>query len=254
MDDKAQKVALAKTKIERYWSSISRQNHFQLFGVDRDADPERIQTAYRTLAKQWHADAYSGLNLGESKDTLDAIFKRITDAYETVTDPKARAEYLVLIDRQAKGLSTDVNAILSAERMFDDALLKIRRRDWAGARTALTEAMGLNPDDPLMPVHFAWVEYNMAKDKKQGAIAAVEALKKVVKAHENSPLAWQYIGTICFQIDKPAEAKKAWKMCLEWEPQNVEAARGIRLINQREAQAREGSGIGKLMKKLFKKD
>lgn len=241
-------------KIERYWATLERQNNFQIFNADRDTDPEKIKASYKSLAKQWHADAYAGLEIGDAKDMLDAIFKRITEAYETISDPKLRSEYMVLLDRQSRGMSTDVNAILSAERMFDDALLKIRRRDWPGARALLEEGMALNPDDPLMPVHLAWVIYNGGKDRKEAASEAVERLKKVLKAHENSPLAYQYLGQIFFQLERHAEAKKYWKLCLEWEPGNVEATRGIRLATQRsETAAKSNSGLGAALKKLFKR-
>lgn len=255
MDQKtSDKIATAKAKIQRYWSALDRQNHFQIFGADRDTDPEKIKAAYHALAKQWHTDAYAGMNLGAEQEMLDAIFKRITHAYETVIDSKKRGEYLVLLDRQARGLSTDVNAILQAEGSFDEAILKMRRRDWAGAKTSLQAAMKQNPDDPLMPVHLAWCIFNGAKDRKEGAQEAIELLKKTIKQHENSPLAYQYLGQIYFQLERPAEAKRAWRLCLEWEETNVEAQRGLRLVNQREAQAKQdASGIGGFMKKLFKR-
>lgn len=257
MEQKGQpdKAELARSKIQRYWATLERQTHFQIFGADKDTDPEKIKASYKSLAKQWHADAYAGMDIGDAKDMLDAIFKRITEAYETISDPKLRAEYMVLIDRQARGMSTDVNAILSAERMFDDALLKMRRKDFSGAKKLLEDAIELNPEDPLMPVHLAWVMYNMAsqKDRKEAASDAVERLKKVIKSHENSALAYQFLGQIFFQMERPNEAKKYWKLCLEWEPGNVEAARGVRLVNQRVEAASKGTGIGGMLKKLFKK-
>jgi tetratricopeptide (TPR) repeat protein len=257
MDPKDQsKAELARAKIQRYWTQLERQNNFQIFGADKDTDPEKIKASYKSLAKQWHADAYAGLDIGDAKDMLDAIFKRITEAYETISDPKLRVEYMVLLDRQSRGMSTDVNAILSAERMFDDALLKIRRRDFVGAKKLLEDSIELNPDDPLMPVHLAWVIYSMAasKDRKDAATDAIERLKKVAKGHENSPLAYQYLGQIFFATDRPNEAKKYWRMCLEWEPGNVEAQRGIRLATQRgEAAAAKSGGIAGTLKRLFKK-
>jgi curved DNA-binding protein CbpA len=255
MDPKSEqsKAEAARLKIERYWSTLERQNHFQIFGADRDTDPEKIKASYKSLAKQWHADAYAGLDIGDAKDMLDAIFKRITEAFETISDPKLRSEYMVLLDRQARGMSTDVNAILSGERMFDDALLKMRRRDWAGAKTLLEQSIELNPDDPLMPVHLAWAMYNMGKNTKEAGAEAIERLKKVIKAHENSPLAYQYIGQIYFQTERPAEAKKYWRLCLEWEPDNVEAQRGIRLVNQRSESAAKQGGLGAALKRLFKR-
>jgi curved DNA-binding protein CbpA len=143
--DPAEKTREEREKIRRYWDSLERQNEFQILGVSEDADPERIKLAYYALAKRWHTDTFAGLELGEERDTLDAILKRINEAYENLTDPKKRAELNVYVDRKRKGLSTDVNAVLQAESLFDQALAKMRKRDWTGAREDLEAVRSSTP-------------------------------------------------------------------------------------------------------------
>jgi tetratricopeptide (TPR) repeat protein len=244
-------VTEARRKIARFSQELDRKTHFEIFGADRDTDLERIRDTYRTLAKQWHTDAYAGMDLGPEQETLDQIFKRITSAYETLNEPKKRAEYLVYLDRRSKGLSTDVNEVLEAERLFDEALIKIRRKDWKGAERQLAEARAKNPEDQLIVVHVAWCQYNQNSKSKDTARESVEMLKRATKAQENLPLAWQYMGQIFFNLNQPVEAKKCWKRCLEWEPNNVDANRGIRLLTSREQ--KPASGLGAFVNKLLRK-
>jgi tetratricopeptide (TPR) repeat protein len=248
----ADKAAEVRAKITRFARDLERKNHFEIFGADRDTDMEKIRDAYRNLAKQWHSDAYAGIDLGSAQDQLEAIFKRITEAFETINDPKKRAEYMVFIERRAKGLATDVNQVLEAERLFDDALMKMRRKDFKGAEETLQEARKKNPDDQLIVVNIAWAIYNQDRKSKDRARDAIELMKRAVKAQENLPLAYQYMGTIMFNLNQPVDAKKCWKQCLEWEPGNVEASRGIRLIGSRE-QKPQGGIAGFVNKLLGKK-
>jgi curved DNA-binding protein CbpA len=240
----------ARHRIDQFLASIERQNHFQLLGASPDTDPEKLKLAYKSLAKQWHADAYAGLDLGGAKAALDQIFSRIQDAYETLIDPKRRAEYMVFLDRRAKGLSTDVGSILLAEQIFDQALAELRRSAWREARESLEKAAKLNPDDPLIPVHHAWARYNEARKDPKNVEAAVEQLQKATAQNPGLDIAWQLLGQICFSAGRAQDAKRYWKKCLELDPRNVEATRGMRLLTSRE---HKSGGIGALLKNLFTK-
>src|SRR5256884_8609651 len=59
---------------------------YDLLGVPRNATDEQIRSAYRKLARQYHPDVSS------APDASDQ-FKRITEAYEVLTDPQRRQRY-----------------------------------------------------------------------------------------------------------------------------------------------------------------
>lgn len=242
-------AAEAQAKIERYHADIMRKNFFQILGADRDTEPDKIRAQYHNLARKWHSDAFTGLQLGPSKAKLDEIFQRIGEAYETLTTPAQRSEYITLVDRQKKGLVTDVNAIFRAEEMVDNAMAKIRRKDWASAKEDLEEAIELNPDDPLYSATLGWVLYNLNKRNDKKVKEAIDTIKAALKRQEAMPIAYQYLGQIHFAQDRGAEAIKWWKKCLEWDPKNIDAARGIRLVTTRKE--KKASGLSGLINKLL---
>lgn len=59
------------------------KNFYDVLGVSRDASDKEIKTAFRKLAQKHHPDAGGD----------EAKFKEISEAYDTLSDPKKRKEY-----------------------------------------------------------------------------------------------------------------------------------------------------------------
>lgn len=71
------------------------QDYYETLGVARDAKPEEIKKAFRKLALQWHPDRHK-----EDKAKAEEEFKKVSEAYEVLSDPEKRAKY----DRFGKDL------------------------------------------------------------------------------------------------------------------------------------------------------
>lgn len=59
---------------------------YDLLGIDEDAEPEELKTAYRTAVRRYHPDV-------NDKDEADAQFKVVKTAYEVLSNPKERTRY-----------------------------------------------------------------------------------------------------------------------------------------------------------------
>lgn len=63
------------------------KNYYDILGVSENASPDEIKKAFRTLAKKYHPDRNPGDKSAEAK------FKEISEAYDTLSDPKKKQEY-----------------------------------------------------------------------------------------------------------------------------------------------------------------
>jgi len=65
------------------------QDYYEVLGVPRDAQADAIKSAYRKLALKWHPDKHEGAAREEAEET----FKRVSEAYEVLSDKGKRAKY-----------------------------------------------------------------------------------------------------------------------------------------------------------------
>ncbi|MGF1509875.1 MAG: DnaJ domain-containing protein [Myxococcota bacterium] len=239
----------ALARIDRFYETLDRKTHFELLGVESDSNPDVLRSQFLRLARDWHGDAFGEIDLGDRKRKLDAIFQRINEAYETLKDPDRRDEYMTLLERQRAGLSTDVASVLRAEAMVDDALASMRRSAWLEAKKLLQDARSLNPDDPLYLVYLAWTTYMENRKSSAARQDALRMLKKATESQENLSLAYQYAGQIHFDQEEYKEAIKWWKRCRQYEGNNIEAIRGLRLAQTR--LEKQNKGVSGFLSKLF---
>lgn len=64
-------------------------NYYKILEVDRDASPEIIEKAYKTLAKKYHPD----LQESNIKQEAEEKLKLINEAYEVLSNPDSRLKY-----------------------------------------------------------------------------------------------------------------------------------------------------------------
>ncbi len=72
------------------------KNYYDILQVNRNASPEIIEKAYKTLAKKYHPD----LQTEENKKQAEEILKEINEAYETLSNAEKKQVYDASLDEE----------------------------------------------------------------------------------------------------------------------------------------------------------
>ncbi len=64
------------------------RDYYEILGVDKIASEDEIKKAYRGLAKKYHPDVST-----EPKEVAEEKFKKLSEAYEVLSDPEKRKLY-----------------------------------------------------------------------------------------------------------------------------------------------------------------
>ena len=86
-------IHVTQKKIREAYEALATQDHYQVLGLDRDSSRGDIKKAYFRLAKEYHPDRHLQTGMGDLTADLEALFRRITDAYDTLLMEQKRKEY-----------------------------------------------------------------------------------------------------------------------------------------------------------------
>lgn len=86
-------------------------DYYEILGIARDATPDAVKTAYNAAARLWHPDN------GGDKTRM----QQVNEAYETLRDPAARAEY----DRTGAGRGKAAEWREAAEAAIVQAFISV---------------------------------------------------------------------------------------------------------------------------------
>ncbi|WOF16202.1 molecular chaperone DnaJ [Methanoplanus sp. FWC-SCC4] len=66
---------------------MDKKDYYETLGIERNAGPEEVKTAFRRLARKYHPD------LNPDDKGAEEKFKQINEAYQVLSDPQKKAQY-----------------------------------------------------------------------------------------------------------------------------------------------------------------
>ncbi len=98
---------------------MAEESHYEVLGLCEDASAEEVNAAYRRLVRQVHPDAGG----------TSSLFRRVQEAYDTLSDPNRRAAY----DRDRRS-PRGTSSTESGEATADDGWVRVDRPNDYDAR------------------------------------------------------------------------------------------------------------------------
>src|SRR5262249_20234557 len=96
-EDPADKIVEDISRMIHFFSSA---DYYEVLGVTLRSSSSDIKSAYYKLAKKYHPDRFRQPEQADMKSKVEALFAKVTEAYETLSDAAKRALY---DDRLRKG-------------------------------------------------------------------------------------------------------------------------------------------------------
>lgn len=221
-------------------------DHYQFFGVDRDASQKAIKMAYFRLSKRYHPDKHFGDEIGPFEEMLEDIFQRVTKAYRTLSDPDNREAYDEELAERDADEATPMNRpssvrMASEDEEADDGsgdgvssdtgkrkaafakLLKKGERhrkqgEYLDAADAYRKALGLRRELNVA-LQAARVLLRADQQYDQAELFARAALR----IDDSSVEAHLALGHALEKQDRAEEARDAYESALDLEPEHPKA-------------------------------
>jgi DnaJ-domain-containing protein 1 len=262
-------IAARRAEIEARAAAMDGETFYEMLGVTPDAPPERVRTAYFGLAKQWHPDRVPA-DLDDVKPAVARVFARISEAYQTLSDPARRAEYerareegLRAKEAEEQKVARAVDAVLEIQK----AEILLKKRDLPGAEALARRAVEADPEQPEYLTLLVWIQAQRRADPPpfpEGGITThyddlIEMLDAILEEEPQYERALFYRGMLLKRSGRLDKALHDFQLVAELNPRNIEAVREVRLHQMRkrggphEPPPPQGGGGGGLFGKIFKR-
>lgn len=206
------------------------QNHFEVLGVNRDAQASQVKVAYFKFAKDFHPDTVPpGAPEALSKAKAD-IFARVGEAHRTLSDEKLRAEYVAELDAGGAGEKIDVSKFLQAEEFFQKGKILVQARKFAEALKLFDESIALIADDAEPYAWRGYARFFSATDKKAILPQAMKDITECTKRNPNIAQASFFQGMMHKVLGDLVQAKKHFAQTVKLDPKHIDAQRELRLM------------------------
>lgn len=167
-------------------------DNYQTLGVARTAAADEIKRAYYALAKRFHPDRFRRAVDDAERTRIETAFAQIAQAYETLSDDKARAAYdlklpaesaaksspahaPVAVQRPAPGASQAVKQA-SAEENFQHGLAALKHDNQRMAAAYLAEAVRLAPQQARYHAYYGRALAHDPRTRRQAETAMQTAI------------------------------------------------------------------------------
>lgn len=232
--------------LQPFFDRLSRAtNYYQVLDLPLAAEPAEIKEAYYALARRYHPDIFHERSGTRLHSQLSTAFARITQAYETLTNPKARSTYDASLNRSkafqnsapmsvtntqfsapVEDLNFDAGAPVDAEQSFKEGLDALKQGRITAAIAHLSAASRLSPQEAKYRAHYG---RSLAASEKTRRLAENEIQAAVALDPVNATYRTM-LAELYFDLKFHRRAQTEVDRALALDPKNVNAQSLLRKI------------------------
>ncbi len=241
-DNAAKELAELEMFLERLDNA---SDHYEVFDLPRRADGDEIKLAYYAIARRYHPDRFHLQSGTPQHARISSAFARVTQTYETLTDPAARAAYDAGLERarqfahKTKGsrvFATDGPGVSDspdvefeeADHYFREGVGALARGELQLAITHLATAARLSPREARFRAHYGSA---LAAGEQTRRLAENE-LQAAVKLEPSNSIYRTMLAELYFDLNFHRRAQTELQRALVLDANNAKARALLRKIEK----------------------
>lgn len=218
-----------RQRVERAFDELSSKDHYQVLEVAESASLQEIRKAFFRLAKLYHPDRHFDPELADLKGALEALFARIREAYNILSNPESRKEYdLSRVRKAAKTEEEEENIDTRARaaNQFNSGLKAFKEGNFWGASEAFRWASRLDPTNPRY-FYYQGLAFSQMPRRARDAEAC---FKKAIELDPAKTAYYIELGNLYLRNNMKARATAVYKEALKWDPDSEQIKQAIRAV------------------------
>jgi tetratricopeptide (TPR) repeat protein len=242
-DEGAQRAELAALA-----EQLRARTHFEILDVTPADGNDALRAAYERLASQSHPDRFAG-GSQSLRDLAADVYRMVRTAYETLSNPRARQEYLLAQQKRARKAEKRRQSEIAfeAETEFRKGEDELRGRAYETALQHFGRALQLYPDEGDHHAHYGWALYLCHPEESSIVAEALEHVKRGLKLASHKETAYLFMGRLLKAVGRVDQAERMFSRAAQIQPECVEALRELRIINMRREKSK--GLIGRLLRR-----
>ena len=241
--DAAREIAELEIFLERLGSA---SDYYKILDLGPETNANEIKLAYYGIARRYHPDRFHIQSGTPQHMRISSAFARVTQAYETLSDPGARAAYDAALERsrQFAGSRRSQKVFGSTEgfefaggvdeelpeagQYFREGLSALQAGQLQVAVTQLAAAARLSPRDARYRAHYGRA---LAAGEKTRRLAESE-LQAAVKLEPSNPMFRTMLAELYFDLNFHRRAQTELQRALALDPNDAKARALLRKIEK----------------------
>lgn len=228
LDPEAGSEEIAKKIQSRYVKTLA-QNFFEILEITPESSDIEINASYREIRYQLHPDRFGDQLNAQTKRILDDMLARIDKAYQTVTQPDLREEYLAATKQSKDDSLADSKRYLDAQNYFREGLNKLSAQDFATALEKFQQAAKLWSRGVEYESYAAYAAFKLTLSSKNEIEAQklVNKLKDIAFKQATSDTCFLLLGHAYKALGKAQQSKEAYLKALQCNEKCDDAANAL---------------------------
>lgn len=219
---------------QRY-AELNRLNHFELLGIPETADREALSKAFRQNMRSFHPDR---LSRGEEslRPLAAEILCRVTEAHRVLEDRTSREQYAAGLPASGASLAPARQVAFDPDRLFQAAVICLKRRRVDDAILLVRQACAAKPDDLQYLALHAWLRAERGELHSGAAETILGILNRAVRERSTDLEIRMYRARVLQRLGRSEEAYRDFSFVAKADRMNMDAALEVRLHERRKSE------------------